>query len=85
MATLGKLFIGTVTSDKMKGTIVVEFKSHRRHPKYQKIIETNTKIYVDNNLNAVCGDVVQVKETRPLSRLKRFTTVQIIKKQENVI
>jgi small subunit ribosomal protein S17 len=74
----GKIFKGVVTSDKMKNTIVVTLKYTKQHPKYQKIVSKNKKIYADNNLNATLGQIVRVRETRPLSKLKRFTTVEIL-------
>lgn len=76
----GKTFIGVVTSDKMANTIVVTLSYTFRHPKYKKIVKRNKKIYSENNLSAKSGDTVLVRETRPLSKLKRFTTVEIIKK-----
>jgi len=75
----GKIFKGVVTSDKMQNTIVVTLKYTKQHPKYQKIVSKYKKIYVDNNLKATMGQVVRVKETRPLSKLKRFTTIEILK------
>lgn len=75
----GKIFTGVVVSDKMTNTIVVSLSYTSRHPLYKKIIKKNKKIYADNNLNAKTGDTVKVKETRPLSKLKRFTTLEIVK------
>lgn len=75
----GKIFIGRVISDKMSGTIVISLEYKTRHPFYKKIVKKNKKIYADNNLNAKIGDIVKVREGRPLSKLKRFTTLEIIK------
>jgi len=75
----GKTFIGRVVSDKMTGTIVVSLSYKTKHPLYKKIVNKNKKIYADNNLKAKMGDEVKVRETRPLSKLKRFTTLEIIK------
>ncbi|MFA6007819.1 MAG: 30S ribosomal protein S17 [Candidatus Shapirobacteria bacterium] len=75
----GKTFTGVVVSDKMANTIVVSLSYTTRHPLYRKIIKKNKKIYADNNLKAKMGDTVKVRETRPLSKLKRFTTLEIIK------
>lgn len=77
----GKIFTGEVVGDKMKGTIVISLASSYRHPRYHKIIRKHKKIYADNNLNAKTGDLVRVRETRPLSKLKHFTTVEIINKK----
>jgi small subunit ribosomal protein S17 len=76
----GKTFIGKIISNKMINTIVVSMDYTQRHPKYKKIITKHKKIYAENNLSANLDDIVKVKETRPLSKLKRFTTVEIIKK-----
>lgn len=75
----GKIFTGIVVSDKMANTIVISLSYTFRHPLYQKIIKKNKKIYAENNLKAKTGDTVKVRETRPLSKLKRFTTLEIIK------
>ena len=76
----GKTFIGQVVSDKMADTIVVELEYTNRHPKYKKIVTKHKNIYSDNKLSAKTGDTVKVRETRPTSKLKRFTLVEIIKK-----
>ncbi len=75
----GKTFSGVVVSDKMTNTIVVSLSYTSRHPLYKKIIKSHKKIYAENNLNAKMGDTVLVRETRPLSKLKRFTTLEIVK------
>lgn len=77
----GKTFIGEVVSDRMEKTITVSLEYKRRHPIYHKIVAKHNKIYAENNLNAKVGDIVKVRETRPLSKLKRFTTLEIIKSQ----
>lgn len=77
--TSGKVFTGIVVSDKMTNTITVLMSYTMRHPLYQKIVKKRKKIYAENNLNAKIGDTVKVRETRPLSKLKRFTTLEIIK------
>ena len=76
----GKTFIGQVVSDKMTNTIVVSISQKYRHPLYKKIINKKHKIYAQNNLNAHIGDTVQVVETKPISKTKRFKTLKIIKK-----
>jgi len=78
----GKTFTGVVVSDKMVNTIVVEMSYTSRHPMYKKIVRKHKKIYSENNLSAKTGDTVLVRETRPLSRLKRFTTIEILKKSK---
>ncbi|MFZ2153512.1 MAG: 30S ribosomal protein S17 [Microgenomates group bacterium] len=80
----GKTFTGVVVSDKMTNTIVIELSYTSRHPMYKKIVKKHKKIYSENNLSAKTGDTVLVRETRPLSKLKRFTTVEIIKKNQEL-
>ena len=75
----GKVFTGVVVSDKMQNTIVVKMDYKFQHPLYKKIVKRAKKIYVDNNLNAKIGDTIKARETKPISHLKRFTTVSIIK------
>jgi small subunit ribosomal protein S17 len=77
--TKGKTFSGIVTSDKMTNTIVISLAYKFRHPLYKKIVKKNKNIYAENNLNAKIGDVVTVRETKPISKLKRFTTLEIVK------
>ena len=79
---IGKTFEGSVVSDKMTNTIVVSLEYTRRHPLYKKIVKKHKNIYVENNLSAKIGDIVKVRETRPLSKLKRFTTLAITKKSK---
>ena len=82
--TNGKTFEGSVISDKMTNTIVVSLEYTRRHPLYKKIVKKHKNIYAENNLSAKIGDKVKVRETRPLSKLKRFTTLAIIKKAKKI-
>jgi len=76
-----KTFTGQVVSDKMQNTIVVLLSYKARHPLYRKIVKKSKKIYAQNNLSAQTGDIVKVSECRPLSKLKKFTTLEIIKHQ----
>ncbi|MEY3160047.1 MAG: ribosomal protein [Planctomycetota bacterium] len=72
---------GKVTSNKMNKTIVVEVPRKVRHPLYEKYLSRSTKLYVHDEKNeARVGDVVEVMQTRPLSRLKRWRLVSIVQK-----
>ncbi|HPJ16834.1 MAG TPA: 30S ribosomal protein S17 [Candidatus Woesebacteria bacterium] len=82
---LGKTFQGVVSSDKMTNTITIVLDYKFRHPIYKKIVKRNKKIHAENNLNAQIGDTVLVRETKPLSKLKRFTTLKIVKKAEQTL
>jgi len=75
----GKRFVGRVVSDKMEKTVVVVVERRRPHRYYGKVVARRTKIYADDSLGVKVGDKVEVKETRPLSRLKRFVVTEIVK------
>lgn len=77
---LRKERIGQVVSSKMAKTAVVETISRVPHPKFGKIIKQVKRFYVhDENSLAVLGDTVRIAETRPLSRLKRWRLVEVLK------
>ncbi len=68
---------GTVVSDKMDKTIVVIVHTYKLHPKYKKRYRISKKFHVDNPGNQYkSGDTVTIYETRPLSKLKRWTVVE---------
>lgn len=65
---------GVVTSNKMSKTIVVTVHSYKTHPKYQKKFRVSKKYYAHDPGNTYkVGDEVTIYETRPLSKLKRWT------------
>ena len=65
---------GTVISSKMQNTIVVRVNFKKAHPKYKKLVRVSRKFYADNPENKYKeGDTVTIYETRPLSKLKRWT------------
>ena len=67
---------GTVISAKMKNTIVVRVDSRRAHAKYKKLVASSKKFYADDPNNSFKeGDTVTIYETKPLSKLKRWTVV----------
>jgi small subunit ribosomal protein S17 len=72
---------GVVVSDVNDKTIVVEIKERKPHPVYGKMMTTTKKFHAhDENNEAHVGDTVQIMETRPLSKQKRWRLVQIIEK-----
>ena len=78
---LRKTRVGIVVSNKMDKTIVVAIKDNVKHPVYSKIIKRTVKIHAhDENNECSIGDKVEVMETRPLSKTKRWRLVQIIEK-----
>jgi small subunit ribosomal protein S17 len=69
----------TVTSDKMDKTITVEVNRRVKHPLYEKFINRRTRVHAhDENNDAKVGDIVQVTETRPLSKQKRFRLTKVV-------
>lgn len=78
-----KVRVGRVISDKMDKTIVVAVETLVRHPLYKKTVKRTSKLkaHDEENKSAV-GDLVQIIETRPLSRGKRWRLVSILKKVE---
>jgi small subunit ribosomal protein S17 len=80
-----RVVIGVVTSDKMAKTRRVEIPRLVKHPKYKKIIRRRTICYVhDEDEQAGIGDTVEIVETRPLSKLKRWQLVRVISKSSAV-
>lgn len=77
--SLRKTKIGIVTSDKMSKTITVKVETKVAHPVYKKRINRTTTFKAHDEENkAKVGDKVQIMETRPLSKTKRWRLVQII-------
>ncbi len=76
----GKIFVGTVISDKMEKTAVVEVERAKSHPRYRKVVRLRKKFYAHNEKKAKKGDRVIIQETRPLSKLKRFFVKEILEK-----
>ncbi|MGB9824384.1 MAG: 30S ribosomal protein S17 [Candidatus Hydrothermia bacterium] len=75
--------IGIVVSDKMNKTRVVVYEFLKQHPLYKKYIRRRKKFYVhDENNESRVGDLVRIEETRPLSKLKRWRLVEIIRRAE---
>ena len=78
---LRKTRVGRVISDKMDKSIVVAIEDHVKHPVYGKIVKRTKKIHAhDENNECGIGDTVEVMETRPLSKTKRWRLVEIVEK-----
>ena len=74
---------GVVVSDKMDKTVVVKVERVTRHPLYGKRIKRSKKFHAHDAENSCRqGDVVEIMETRPLSKTKRWRVVNIIKRAE---
>ncbi len=77
--------IGQVVSTKMAKTIVVEVSRRVPHPLYKRIIAKRKKFYAhDEQATAKMGDVVRIVESRPLSKLKRWTLADVIRRAAQV-
>lgn len=75
-----KTRVGVVVSTKMSKTIVVEYVARVPHPVFKKIVKRSKKYYAhDEKEIAKEGDTVRISETRPLSALKRWELVEVIK------
>jgi small subunit ribosomal protein S17 len=71
---------GEVIAAKMQKTIVVRVERRVAHPKFKKIIRVHNKFYAhDEKSEAKAGDRVLIRETRPLSKLKRWELVSVLK------
>lgn len=80
-----KELVGYVVSNKMQKTIVVEVSRRVPHPLYKRIIGKRKKFYAhDEQSTAKPGDVVRIVESRPLSKLKRWTLVEVIRRAAQV-
>ena len=78
---LRKTRVATVVSNKMDKTVVVAIKDNVKHPLYKKIIKRTVKLKAHDADNACgIGDKVQVMETRPISKDKRWRVTTIIEK-----
>ncbi len=75
----GRILQGTVVSDKMKKTVVVEVSRLRKHPKYKKYFKITRRFKAhDENNSYHLGDKVHVQETRPISKDKRWIVINKI-------
>ncbi|MBL7078228.1 30S ribosomal protein S17 [Candidatus Shapirobacteria bacterium] len=77
---MSKVFKGEVISDKMSKTVVVEVVRVKPHPLYRKVMRKKKKLYAHNEKGAKLGDWVKIAECRPLSKLKRFKVIEVVKK-----
>ncbi len=75
-----KELVGKVVSDKMQKSLVVVVERVKSHPLYKKRFVVRKKYYVhDENETAKIGDTVRIRESKPISKLKRWTLIEIVK------
>ncbi|HYF98009.1 MAG TPA: 30S ribosomal protein S17 [Coxiellaceae bacterium] len=79
--SLARKLVGTVVSNKMKDTIVVRVERQVEHSVYGKYIKRTSKVHAHDAGNTCqAGDVVEVQECRPLSKLKRWKLVDVVER-----
>jgi len=72
--------IGFVTSNAMQNTVVVEISRSYRHPLYNKVVHSRKRVMAHDALGCQVGDQVQIVESRPISKNKRWVVEQIIRR-----
>ena len=76
--------MGLVVSNKMDKTVVVKVERKFIHPKFKKVVKRTRKYSAHDEKNECCpGDLISIRETRPLSKTKRWRLIEIIKKGED--
>jgi small subunit ribosomal protein S17 len=79
--TSKRTLIGRVVSDKMDKTVTVLVERRVKHPMYDKIIVRSTKYHAHNDSNsAKSGDLVEIQESRPISKTKAWTVTKLLQK-----
>ena len=73
--------VGKVTSNKMTKTVVVEIVRKFRHPLYKKVVYTSKRVKAHDEIGCQIGDRVQIVESRPMSRDKRWVVESVIKRE----
>ena len=73
--------VGKVTSNKMTKTVVVEIVRKFRHPLYKKVVYTSKRVKAHDEIGCQIGDSVQIVESRPYSRDKRWVVESVIKRE----
>ena len=76
--------VGKVTSNKMTKTVVVEIIRKFRHPLYKKVVYTSKRVKAHDEIGCQIGDRVQIVESRPLSRDKRWVVESVIKRETRI-
>ena len=73
---------GVVASDKMTKTVIVEVSRTYRHPLYGKVVHKAKRFQVHDEMKCQVGDRVQIVESKPISKNKRWVVEKILKSQE---
>jgi small subunit ribosomal protein S17 len=73
--------VGKVTSNRMTKTVVVEIVRKFRHPLYQKVVYSSKRVKAHDEIGCQVGDEVQIVESAPLSREKRWVVESVLKRE----
>jgi len=76
---------GVVKSNKMMKTVVVEVMRTYRHPLYRKVVHSHMRVKAHDTLNCESGDLVQIVETRPISKDKCWVVETILKRENELV
>ncbi len=77
-----KRMIGTIVSDKMQKTVVVAIENRKIHPIYRKVVTSTHKVMAHDETGAGIGAVVQIVQSRPLSKRKRWVVEAVLEQPE---
>ena len=77
--------VGRVTSNKMMKTVVVQVDRRQRHPLYGKVVNRAKRFMAHDELGCAMGDTVQIVESRPISKNKRWVVEAIVNKGYHVV
>ena len=72
---------GVVTSNKMTKTVVVEITRKYRHPLYKKVVYSSARVKAHDEIGCQIGDEVQIVESAPISRDKRWVVEKVVKRE----
>ncbi|HLE50941.1 MAG TPA: 30S ribosomal protein S17 [Anaerolineales bacterium] len=73
--------VGVVTSNKMDKTVVVEISRTYRHDLYKKVVHSKKRVMAHDELGCEIGDRVQIVESQPISRHKRWVVEEILRRE----
>jgi small subunit ribosomal protein S17 len=73
--------VGVVTSNKMTRTVVVEITRKFRHPLYRKVVYSSKRVKAHDEIGCQIGDEVQIVESAPISRDKRWVVEKVVKRE----
>jgi small subunit ribosomal protein S17 len=73
--------VGVVTSNKMTKTVVVEITRKFRHPLYRKVVHSSQRVKAHDEVGCQIGDEVQIVESQPISRDKRWVVEKVVKRE----